>query len=403
MTAPSTARAASSHLIDGLSGPARAAPESGIVEVMNHGRSRPGMIPLWAGEGDLPTPGFICEAAAASLHAGETFYTWQRGLPELRAALARYHARHYGVAETPGRFFVTGSGMQSVQIALRMVAGAGDEVILPTPAWTNFAAAIGVGGVTPVPVPMTFSEDAGWTLDLDRLDAAIGPKTRAVVVNSPANPTGWTATREELADILALARRHGIWIVADEVYGRFVFDMARAPSFHDVAEPDDRIIYVNTFSKNWAMTGWRIGWLEAPEALGPVVENLIQYSTSGVAAFLQRAGIVALEGGEAFVRHQIERARAGRDAVAGILSATGQVRLAVPAGAFYLFFGIEGITDTRRLGLTLVDEANVGLAPGTAFGPGGEAFLRLCFARGEDELREAANRIAEWISRRAAA
>jgi aspartate/methionine/tyrosine aminotransferase len=400
MTARLTA-VSSDSLLDALSGPARGAPESGIVEVMNHGRGRPGMIPLWAGEGDLPTPAFICEAAARSLSEGETFYTWQRGIPELRAALARYHARHYGLADTPERFFVTGSGMQALQIAIRMVAAAGDEILVPTPAWTNFSAAIGVGGAHAVAIPMSFGDGEGWTLDLDRVARSIGPRTRALVINSPANPTGWTASREELAAILALARARGIWIIADEVYGRFVFDMERAPSFHDVSDPDDRIIYINTFSKNWAMTGWRIGWLEAPAALGPVVENLIQYSTSGVATFLQRAAVVALEEGEDFVRLQIDRARIGRDLVVAALVGTGRVRLATPAGAFYLFFGIDGITDTRRLGLRLVDEANVGLAPGTAFGPGGEAFLRFCFARGEDQLREAADRLVAWIGRSA--
>jgi aspartate/methionine/tyrosine aminotransferase len=386
-------------MANSLSAPAREAPASGIVEVMNHGRLRQGMIPLWAGEGDVPTPAFICDAAAQSLSAGETFYTWQRGIPELRAALARYHHRHYGVPDQPERFFVTGSGMQALQTALRMVAGTGDEVLIPTPAWTNFTAAAGIGGITPVPVVMTFSAQAGWTLDLDRLAASITARTRAIIINSPSNPTGWTATREELAAILAIAREHGLWIIADEVYGRFVFETDRAASFHDVAEPDEQVIFINTFSKNWAMTGWRIGWLEAPVSLGPVVENLIQYSTSGVAAFLQRAGVVALDDGEEFLTQQVARARDGRDAAARILGSTNRVRFTLPEGGFYLFFGIEGVTNTRQLGLQLVDEANVGLAPGTAFGPGGEAFLRMCFARSLSQVTEATERIAAWLSR----
>ncbi|GGE31365.1 aminotransferase [Agaricicola taiwanensis] len=390
---------APSRLTDHLSAPAREAPASGIVEVMNHGRAREGMIPLWAGEGDVPTPAFICEAAARGLRDGETFYTWQRGIPELRAALARYTARLYGVPEAVERFFVTGSGMQALQTALRMVGAGGDEVLIPTPAWVNFSAAIGVGGMAPVPVVMAYSSDRGWVLDLDRLAAGITPRTKAVIINSPSNPTGWTATRDELAAVLAIARRHGLWIIADEVYGRFVYDVERAASFHDVAEPDDRIIYINTFSKNWAMTGWRIGWIEAPVELGPVIENLIQYSTSGVAAFLQRAAVAALDEGEDFLRQQVERARTGRDTATRILGATNRVRFANPSGAFYLFFGIEGVTNTRRLGLQLVDEANVGLAPGTAFGPGGEGFLRMCFARSEPQVREASERIAAWIAR----
>ncbi len=381
------------NLLEGLTPEALAAPASGIVEVMNYGRGRPGMIPLWAGEGDRPTPAFIMDAAIASMRAGETFYTWQRGIPELREALSRYHQRLYGVPVPMERFFVTGSGMQSVQIAMRMIAGAGDEVLVPTPAWPNFAAAIGIAGAVAVPVPMTL-EPSGWHLDVDRLAASVTPRTRVIVINSPANPTGWTASRDDLAAILAVARRHGLWIVADEIYGRFVYDGSpRAASFRDVADPDERILYIQTFSKNWAMTGWRIGWLEAPPALGDVIENLIQYSTSGVAAFMQRGAVAALDEGDAFIAEQVAAAERSGRIVAEGLSATGRVRFAPMAGAFYLFFQVDGETDTRRLALRLVDEANVGIAPGTAFGPGGEAYLRLCYGRREEDIAEATRRL----------
>ena len=374
-----------------------ALPESGIVEVMNYGRARPGMIPLWAGEGDVPTPSFICEAAAAALHAGETFYTWQRGLPELRAAIARYMARVYGVAEDPERYFVTGSGMQAILVAFSMALGAGDEILLPSPIWPNAAAGAQKIGAVPVHVPLAYGP-RGFSLDLPRLEAAVTARTRAIFLNTPANPTGFVATHAELRAVLELARRHGLWIIADEIYGRFYYGgAARAPSFHDVMEPDDAVLFVQTFSKNWAMTGWRIGWIEADPRLGQVVENLIQYSTSGVAAFMQRGAVAALELGEPFVAEQIARARHGRDIVADALLATGKVDLVKPEGAFYLFFGIAGQRDVRRLGLTLVDEANVGIAPGTAFGTGGEGFMRLCFARGADQLAEAARRLAGWI------
>jgi aspartate/methionine/tyrosine aminotransferase len=375
---------------------AREAPESGIVEVFNYGRGRAGLIPLWAGEGDLPTPDFICEAAVRSLRAGETFYTWQRGLPELRAALGAYHARQFGRVFAPERFYVTGGGMQAIQIAVAAVAGAGDEVIVPTPAWPNFAAAVGVGGARPVFVPLDF-DGRRWTLDPDRLGAAASDAARAIFVNSPANPTGWTASEDELREILALARRRGLWIIADEVYNRFVYDGERAPSFHDVADAGDRILYVNTFSKNWAMTGWRIGWLGAPPELGSVIENLIQYSTSGVAAFMQRGAIAALEEGEDFVRMQVERARVGREIVCAGLAGSNNVRFAWPDGAFYLFFMIDGVADTSRLGLRLVDEAGIGVAPGTAFGPGGAPFMRICFERRPEDLEEAIRRLRSWL------
>jgi aspartate/methionine/tyrosine aminotransferase len=380
-------------LIADLRPEARSAPESGIVEVVNHGRLKPGLIPLWVGEGDLATPDFIIRAANKSLADGETFYTWQRGIPELRQALADYHAKLYGRPFSAESFFVTGSGMQSVQIAVRLISGPGDEIVIPTPAWPNFAAAVGVAGGKVVCVPMDLAEGR-FTLDLDRLGAAITPKTRAIVINSPANPTGWTATRDEVASLLALARKHGIWIVADEIYGRFVYDGAeRAASFHDVMEPEDRVLFVQTFSKNWAMTGWRIGWLEAPPALGQVIENLIQYSTSGAPVFSQRAAIAALTEGEPFVADQIARAAEGRRIIAEGLKATNRVSLAAPVGAFYQFFSVDGRPDSRALAIELVDKANVGLAPGTAFGPGGETGLRLCFARKSSDLVEVVSRL----------
>ncbi|WP_439500080.1 pyridoxal phosphate-dependent aminotransferase [Bosea sp. (in: a-proteobacteria)] len=386
------------RLIADLRPEARNAPESGIVEVVNHGRLKPGLIPLWVGEGDLPTPDFIIRAANKSLADGETFYTWQRGIPELREALARYHTTLYGQPLSSERFFVTGSGMQSVQIAVRLIAGPGDELVIPTPAWPNFAAAIGIAGARAVCVPMDYIQGR-FSLDLDKLAAAITPKTRALVINSPANPTGWTATRDEMTALLALARKHGIWIIADEIYGRFVYGGApRAASFHDVMDAEDRVLFVQTFSKNWAMTGWRIGWIEAPAALGQVIENLIQYSTSGSPVFVQRAAIAAIDEGEPFVAEQIARATEGRRIIAEGLKATNRVSLSAPDGAFYQFFSVDGREDSRALAIDLVDRANVGLAPGTAFGPGGETGLRLCFARKASDLVETVARLQKALA-----
>jgi aspartate/methionine/tyrosine aminotransferase len=380
------------------------APPSGIVEVANYGRGREGLIPLWIGEGHRPTPAFITDAAARALADGETFYTWQRGIPQLREAIARYTGRLFGRAFDPERFYVTIGGMHALQIAVRLVAGSGDEVIVPTPAWPNFEGAVEMTGARTVAVPMT-PGPAGWTLDLGRLEAAITPRTRALVVNSPSNPTGWTASGEDLVRIIETARRHGLWIIADEIYQRFVYEPrlgaaeGRTPSFHDVMAEDDRILFLQTFSKNWAMTGWRIGWLEAPPALGPAIENIVQYTTSGVPAFLQRAAVTAIEEGEGLVEEHIALARRNRDIVCEGLRATNVVELPSPPGAFYAFFSVDGVTDTRRLALDLVDHANVGLAPGTAFGPGGSDHLRLCFLRDTAILEEAVGRLAAALPR----
>ena len=388
---------------------ARMAPESGIVEVFNYGRGRQGLIPLWVGESDVPTPSFICEAATRSLEAGETFYTYQRGVPELRTAIASYMTGIYGspYAEgtapfSPERFFVTIGGMHALQLAIRMIAGPGDEVILPAPAWPNFAGVLTVSGASVVEAPLRFSggEKPSWQLDIGAIEAAITPRSRALVVNSPANPTGWTATHDDLAALLALARRHGLWIVADEIYGRFVYDMDRAPSFHDVMDRGDKVLFVQTLSKNWTMTGWRCGWLEAPEELGAIVENLVQYSSSGVAVPVQRAAEVALRHGDAYLHEQVARARESRDILCDALERTGRVHFAWPEGAFYLFCTIDGETDMRGLALRLVDEAGIGVAPGSAFGLGAERFMRLCFARRPSEMREVARRFVTWLDRK---
>ncbi|MCK5934829.1 MAG: pyridoxal phosphate-dependent aminotransferase [Fulvimarina manganoxydans] len=373
-----------------------AAPSSGILAVIQYAFGRDGLLPLWAGEGDLPTPDFIRAAAAEGLARGETFYTYQRGLPELRQALADYTQALYGQPQSPDRFFVTGSGMQAIQIALTALTGAGDEIVYFGPAWPNLPAAAALRGVKPVEV--AFDPIAGgWQLDLDKVRDAIGEKTRALFVNTPANPTGWTATYQELEALRDMAREAGIAIIADEIYSQFFYVGERAPSFHDVMSEEDTIFFVNSFSKNWAMTGWRVGWIEAPVEFDEVIANLIQYSTSGVAAFMQRGAIAAIREGGAFVEEQTARAKIARDLFCNRLLATNRVALSPPDGAFYAFFSIDGIEDTRQAAFRIIDEANVGLAPGTAFGTAAPQFLRACFHRRLDEVEMAAERLADWI------
>ena len=380
----------------------REAAPSGIVEVFDYGRGRQGLIPLWVGEGDLPPPAAASEAAKASIDRGETFYTAQGGIPALREAIAAYMTRVYGAAPgggafRPESFFATIGGMHAIEIATRLTLGPGDEALIPSPAWPNFVGAIETSGARAVPVPL--GREGRWSLDTERLAAAVTPATRVIFLNSPANPTGFIATREEIAATLDLARRRGLWIVADEIYGRLTYDGARAPSFHDVMAPDDKILFVQTLSKNWAMTGFRVGWLEAPPALGPVIENLVQFTSSGVPVFTQRAAIAALNEGEAFLAGQIDRCRRSRDVLCEGLLATGRAKFFEPEAAFYLFFAVGGFPDSRALALRLIDEAGVGAAPGSAFGPGGEGHLRICFARDPEVVAEATRRIVLWLKR----
>ncbi|MCG5477555.1 pyridoxal phosphate-dependent aminotransferase [Sinorhizobium alkalisoli] len=383
-------------IMSSLSPRALSAPESGIVEVVNYARGREGLIPLWVGEGDLPTPDFISREAAEALTAGETFYTWQRGIPPLREALVRYYQRRFQKTLSPENFYVAGSGMQAIKLAIEAITSPGDEMILLTPAWPNFAAAADLSGARPISVPLHFA-NGKWRLDLDRLEAAVGERTRALFINTPSNPTGWTASREDLAAILALARKHGLWIIADEIYALYYYLGGRASSFFDLAEEDDRILFVNSFSKNWAMTGWRVGWIVAPPAIGQVLENLIQYSTSGVAQFMQRGAVAALDEGDGFVDENVARARANRDHFCDALITTNRVETLKPDGALYAFLKIDGVTDSRQAAIDIVDKSGVGLAPGTAFGKGGELFMRACFLRDPAQIAEAAERLRAYI------
>lgn len=385
-------------LKESLSARALAAPQSGIVELVNYARGRQGLIPLWVGEGDLPTPEFIKKATKDSLDAGETFYTWQRGLPELRQALSRYYQRHFGVTRSVDNFFATSSGMHAINLSVQAVASPGDEIVYLTPSWPNIVAAVGVSGAKPVAVGVDYI-NGGWSLDVGKIEAAITSRTKALFINTPSNPTGWTATQDDLQAILDLARKHGIWIIADEIYALYYYNGARAPSFLDIQQPDDRVLYANSFSKNWSMTGWRVGWIVAPPEIGQVLENLIQYSSSGLTPFMQRGAIAALDEGDDFVRSNIERARTSRDILCDALIATNRVQTRKPDGALYAFLKIDGIDDPRAAAFDIVDKTLVGLAPGTAFGPGGGAFLRACFLRDPKQITEAAGRLADYIAK----
>ena len=387
------------QLLAAITPHSRNEPDSGILKAAMYGMTVPGNIPLWSGEGNLSTPEAFTRPAIESMLAGETFYTRNRGIPELREALARYHERNFSRPFSSENFFVTSGGMQAIQIITQMVAGDGDEILIPTPAWPNYGGALRIHGSRPVDVPMDF-RNGRWILDLDRLFDAITPRTKAISLNSPSNPVGWTATLDELIAVRDECRKRGLWIFADEVYSRFYYGErgeTRAPSFLDICDDEEKLLLANTFSKNWAMTGWRIGWLQAPKALASAIERIIQVNSSGTATFMQRGCVAALDHGDEFLEQQIATARANRDLVVAKLGEMPGVRFEVPRGAFYMFFAIEGMTDSTATTLRIIDDAKVGFAPGATFGPGGEGFLRMCYLRDPAKIEEALNRFHGWL------
>jgi aspartate/methionine/tyrosine aminotransferase len=375
----------------------RGLPTSRIAEVSALGFGDPGIIPLWYGESDLPTPDFIGAAAGAAIAAGETFYTHKAGLPELRETIAGYLGRLYGRGIGAERVAVTSSGMTALMLVAQMLIDPGDNFVIVAPIWPNIAAAVTIMGGEPRLVSLDPAPGGGWRLDPEKLFAACDSRTRGIFVNSPSNPTGWMIAPDEIAALVGFARRRGLWLVADEVYGRIVYGNRAAPSFLEHTEAEDRVIVVNSFSKTWAMTGWRLGWLTLPPSLLPEIEKLVEFNTSGSPTFLQRAAITAIRDGEGFVESFAARCRAARDVAIDGLGACRRVSVARPEGAFYAFFRVDGVSDSLAFAKALLHTAKVGLAPGSAFGPMGEGWLRMCFARAPAAMEEAVGRLRTML------
>ena len=372
-------------------------PASKIREVANAGIGRDDVLAFWFGESDEPTPEFIREAAVQSLAAGETFYAHNLGLPELRVALAGYvGALHRPLSER--RIAVTSSGVNALMLAMQALVGAGDEVVAVVPVWPNLTAQPEILGARVTRVALQVDRGA-WKLDLDRLLAHVTAETKVLLVNAPNNPTGWTLGRDEQQVIVEHCRHTGTWIVADEVYERLYFEGRRvAPSFLDVAEPDDRLIVVHSFSKSFLMTGWRLGWMVLPESLTEPMGKLIEFNTSCAPVFVQRAGLAGLARAQEFVPGLVDRLQACRDTLLPRLAAMAGIEVAVPRGGMYAFFRVEGEGDSLALAKRLVVEAGLGLAPGAAFGPEAEGWLRWCFAsRDTTRLVLGTERLARFL------
>jgi aspartate/methionine/tyrosine aminotransferase len=372
---------------------------SKIREVANAGMGRADVVPFWFGEPDEVTPEFIRRAGIEALERGETFYVQNLGIPPLREALATYMTGLHATPFAMDNIAVTSSGMSALMLTTQALASAGHRVVVVTPVWPNLVEIPRILGAQAV----TFAlENVGskWTLDLQRLLDTLTPDTRMVCINSPNNPTGWTISREEQRAILEHCRRHGIWIVADDAYERLYYDAAIAPSFFDIAGLDDRVISTNTFSKSWLMTGWRLGWIAAPRELMPAFATLLEYNTSCTPGFVQAAGLAAVQNGEPVIARTVERFRKARDYLCTHLNALPGIDATVPPGAMYAFIKVEGLTDSLEFCKRLIAETGLGLAPGIAFGPEGEGYVRWCFAASEEKLASGVERLRRFLAAR---
>ncbi|MFM0070904.1 pyridoxal phosphate-dependent aminotransferase [Paraburkholderia sediminicola] len=384
----------------------RALRPSQIREVANAGFGVADVLPFWFGESDRVTPAFIRDAASAALAAGATFYTHNLGIAPLRASLASYVSELHGTTSSD-HIAVTSAGVNALMLAAQLVVGAGDRVVAVTPLWPNLVEIPKILGAHVETVALGYGE-RGWQLDLEQLLAALTPDTKMLLINSPNNPTGWVMSREEQRAVLAHCRRHGIWIVADEVYERLYYADAEpgaesthsrtAPSFLDLATRDERVICVNSFSKAWLMTGWRLGWIVAPASLMDDLGKLVEYNTSCAPAFVQQAGIAAVQQGERFTQELVLDLKASRDHLVRALSTVPGVDVKAPPGAMYVFFSMPGASRSLELCKAMVREVGLGVAPGSAFGPQGEGFVRWCYACDTARLDAGVERLKRFLA-----
>ena len=378
--------------------------ESKIREVANAGLGRADVLPFWFGESDEVTPDFIRRSAVQSLEAGETFYSQNLGLPQLRDEVAAYmSALHLPV--DGGRIAITSGGVNGLMLAAQALVDPGDHVVAVAPVWPNLVAQSTIMGGAVEQVPLRVHAGQ-WTLDMDAFCAVVTSRTRVLLINAPNNPTGWTLTRAEQEQILAHCRVTGTWIVADEVYERLYYETSErgcAPSFLDIAAPQDRLVVVHSFSKSFLMTGWRLGWMVLPHDLAPHIGKLIEFNTSCTPLFVQRAAITALQRQAEVTPRIVQHLKLCRDTLVPLLQAMPQVEVSAARGGMYAYFSLAGAGDSLATAKRLVVEAGLGLAPGAAFGlpdnPHGPSWLRWCFAsRDPQRLVLGAQRLGNWLA-----
>jgi aspartate aminotransferase len=380
---------------------ALAIPHSRIRELAELAMSMDGVLKLYFGESNLPTPEFIKRAAQKAMADGFTFYSENAGLPSLRKALARYYLELHGVELDPaGEFVITASGVQALHLAIRCVLDPGDEALVLTPAWPNGTANVVMANAVPIEIAQPFLDDR-YGIDFAALETALTPRTRMLLYTSPSNPLGWVASVGEQQRLLDFARRHGLWLMADEVYERLNYTGPKlgspVPSILKLAHRDDAVIVIQSFSKAYCMTGWRLGWMVARRDVAARAAQLNEFVVSHAASFTQRAGETALLWGENTIAEMLARLKQNRDFCLAALSKMPGVTIPKPDGAFYLFPKIRGAEDSFDFSKRLLLETKVGLAPGVAFGAGGEGSVRICYAADQPILEQALARLGAFL------
>jgi aspartate aminotransferase len=374
--------------------------ESPMVQIATIAESMPGSLKLCYGESDLPTPRFIIDAMTGAALAGHTFYTHTAGYRELREAIAgkvfELHQVRYDVPE----IMATVGGTMAIYTAVRAFVGRGDNAVIVSPAYAIFANAVIMAGGEPRPASLVLDGNR-FVLDLDRVRASIDSGTRMLIVNSPSNPTGWVISEEEQRALAQIAEQHNLVILADEVYERLVYDgRPVAPSFARIVADRERLIVINSFSKTYNMTGWRLGWAQGSERIIKTMTKAAEFITSNPAAMVQQAGIVALRDGESCIAGLRDHYAHRRAQVKTALEAIPGVSLPDPQGAFYVFPKFSFITDSAAFTAALVRDTGVALAPGIGFGRDGEGYIRVCFASTEATIGDALARLHSFVMNR---
>lgn len=382
--------------------------QNGITKVALPYITDPEIIPLWFGEGDMVTPDFIRDAAKAALDEGKTFYCHTRGTQDLRDAIKLYLDGLYSLDLDPDRISVPGSAMIGITIAAHMVLTTGSHGLIVSPNWPNIEIAFRVTGAEVSYVQQRETAD-GWRLTAAEIIRLLRPNTRAIFVNSPCNPTGWIMTPEDQQELLEFCRQREILIIADEVYHRLVYEpfvstgstgnQLLSPSFLSIARDDDPVVIVNGFSKTWAMTGWRVGWVVAPSRMATHWAILAESFNTGVTAFVQPAAVTALQDGEPVIAELRNQYRTARDLVMDVLGDHPSIEISSPQGAFYAFPKLKGLQSSLEFVQGILEEEKVGIAPGYTFGPGNESRFRICFAHSHEVLEEGLRRIVRYIDR----